>query len=257
VIVSHHLWDFWVTLLGRCIFSPDMMDASPPDYSDLRALILNCTLKPTPQPSNTEALAENAAAIMRAHGVHVESLRAADYVIPPGIEIDMTSQDCERDDWPIVQELVLAADILVLATPIWLGDKSSVCTKVIERLYAHANLLNARDQWLYYGRVGGVAITGKRDGLKQVGMQILYALQYLGYAIPPQGDFGWIGGGPPSLSYADPGSGGPEHDHTRRNTAFTTCNLMHLAALLKRAGGFPAYGNQRPAWESGLRFGHP
>ena len=76
-------------------------------------------------------------------------------------------------------------------------------------------------------------------------MNVLYSLQHLGYTIPPQADAGWIGEAGPGPSYLDPGSGGPENDFTNRNTTFMTWNLMHLAAMLKRAGGIPAYGNQR------------
>ena len=85
-------------------------------------------------------------------------------------------------------------------------------------------------------------------------MNILYSLQHLGYTIPPQADAGWIGEAGPGPSYLDPGSGGPENDFTNRNTTFMTWNLMHLARLLKAAGGFPAQGNQRSAWDGGQRF---
>ncbi len=88
---------------------------------------------------------------------------------------------------------MLAADILVLGTPIWLGEKSSVCTKVIERLYGYSGHLNEQGQWIYYGRVGGVLVTGNEDGIKHVAMNVLYSLQHLGYVIPPQADAGWIG----------------------------------------------------------------
>ena len=142
------------------------------------------------------------------------------------------------------------ADILIIGTPIWLGEKSSVCTRVIERLYGFSGELNDRGQWAYYGRVGGVVVTGNEDGVKHVAMNVLYSLQHLGYVIPPQADCGWIGEAGPGPSYADPGSGGPENEFTRRNTTFMTWNLMHLASLLKRAGGVPAYGNQVSEWNA-------
>ena len=227
------------------------------DFSDLRALVVNCTLKPTPQPSNTDRLAQNAVAIMRANGVTVDEARAVDHVIPPGVQMDMTGQGFDRDDWPAIQERVMAADILIIGTPIWLGDKSSVCTRVIERLYGYSGELNAEGQYAYYGRVAGVVVTGNEDGIKHVGMNVLYSLQHLGYVIPPQADCGWIGEAGPGPSYADPGSGGPENDFTRRNTTFMTWNLMHLAAMLRRAGGIPAHGNQLPAWQAGEHFDHP
>jgi multimeric flavodoxin WrbA len=99
----------------------------------------------------------------------------------------------DRDDWPAIYAKVQAADILVLLAPIWLGEKSSVCTHVIERLYGNSHLLNEHGQYAYYGRVGGCLITGNEDGAKHCAMNILYSLQHLGYAIPPQADSGWMG----------------------------------------------------------------
>jgi multimeric flavodoxin WrbA len=227
------------------------------DFSHLRAIVVNCTLKPLPQISNTDRLAQNAVAIMRAQGVVVDEVRAVDHVIPPGVQTDMTEHGFERDDWPAIQARVMDADILIIGTPIWLGDKSSVCTRVIERLYGYSGTLNDRGQWAYYGRVGGVVVTGNEDGVKHVAMNVLYSLQHLGYVIPPQADCGWIGEAGPGPSYADPGSGGPENEFTRRSTTFMTWNLMHMAAMLRRAGGVPAHGNQVTEWEAGARFDHP
>jgi multimeric flavodoxin WrbA len=161
------------------------------------------------------------------------------------------------DDWPGIAEKVLAADILVLGTPIWLGDKSSVCTRVVERLYSLSSETNEAGQYVFYGRVGGVVVTGNEDGVKHVAMNVLYSLQHLGYVIPPQADAGWIGEAGPGPSYLDDGSGGPQNEFTQRNTTFMTWNLMHVAAMLKDAGGVPAYGNQRSAWDAGARFDHP
>ena len=200
---------------------------------------------------------DNSIAIMEANGVAVENIRVADREVPPGVDEDMTEHGFERDDWPAIQQQVLDADILVIGTPIWLGEKSSICTRVIERLYGYSGNLNERGQWVYYGRVGGVLVTGNEDGIKHVAMNTLYSLQHLGYTIPPQADAGWIGEAGPGPSYADPGSGGPENEFTQRNTTFMTWNLMHLAAMLKRAGGIPAYGNQRAEWDAGARFDHP
>ncbi len=227
------------------------------DFSDLRTLVVNCTLKRSPEPSNTQALMDNAIAIMRAQGVEVDVVRAVDHVIPPGVYEDMTEHGCERDDWPDLQARVLAADVLLLGTPIWLGAKSSVCTQVIERLYGYSSRLNDQGQWIYYGRVGGVVVTGNEDGIKHVAMETLYSLQHLGYVVPPQADAGWIGEAGPGPSYADPGSGGVENEFTRRNTTFMTWNLLHVARMLKDAGGIPAHGNQRAAWDAGARFDHP
>jgi multimeric flavodoxin WrbA len=227
------------------------------DFSDLRAVYINCTLKPSPALSHTRVLANRSIEIMRKHGVAVEVIRAVDYDIAPGVWPDMTEHGAVRDDWPWLFPRVLDANILVLLTPIWLGEKSSVCTRVIERLYGNSHLLNDAGQSTYYGRVAGCLVTGNEDGIKHCAMNILYSLQHLGYTVPPQADAGWIGEAGPGPSYADPGSGALDNDFTNRNTTFMTWNLLHMAQLLKAAGGIPAHGNQRSEWDAGCRFDYP
>jgi len=227
------------------------------DFSDLSAVFLNCTLKRSPQASNTEGLIRVSQAILEKNGVAVEVLRPVDHDLAFGVYPDMTEHGWEKDDWPAILEKVMAAEILVVGTPIWLGEKSSVCNQVIERLYSASGQLNEHGQYAYYGRVGGCLVTGNEDGVKHCAMNVLYSLQHLGYTIPPQADAGWIGEAGPGPSYLDPGSGGPENDFTQRNTTFMTWNLLHLARMLKDAGGIPAHGNQRSEWDAGCRFDHP
>lgn len=226
-------------------------------YADLRAVFINCTLKPSPQLSHTEGLMQVAAAIMRKQGVQVDLWRAVDHAIAPGVYPDMREHGLAEDAWPELWPRVAAADILLLGTPIWLGERSSVCTRVIERLYAMSGQLNDKGQYLYYGKVGGCIVTGNEDGVKHCAMGILYSLQHLGCVIPPQADAGWIGEVGPGPSYLDEGSGGPENDFTQRNTTFMAWNLMHAARLLKDSGGLPAHGNLPEAWRAGERFDHP
>jgi multimeric flavodoxin WrbA len=227
------------------------------DFSDLRAVLVNCTLKRSPALSHTRGLMDVTAAILEENGVAVEVIRAVDHELPPGVYPDMRDHGWERDDWPALHEKVMASDIFVLGTPIWLGEKSSVCQRVIERLYGNSAILNDQGQYAFYGRVGGCIVTGNEDGVKHCAMGILYSLQHLGFTIPPQADAGWIGPIGPGPSYLDEGSGGPANDFAQRNTTFMTWNLLHLARLLKDRGGIPAHGNQRSAWEAGCRFDHP
>ncbi|HST81857.1 MAG TPA: flavodoxin family protein [Kineosporiaceae bacterium] len=230
-------------------------------YDDLRALFINCTLTRSPEPSHTDLLIDISRKIMEAQGVSVDVIRAIDHDIAIGVWPDMTEHGWATDDWPRIYQQVLAADILVIAGPIWLGDNSSVTKQVIERLYACSHLLNESGQYAYYGRVGGCLITGNEDGVKHCAMNILYSLQHLGYSIPPQADAGWIGEAGPGPSYGDLREDGTaiglDNDFTNRNTTFATWNLMHLAALLKQTGGIPAHGNQRSAWDAGCRFDFP
>ncbi len=227
------------------------------DFSGLSALFLNCTLKKSPELSHTEGLIRISRAIMERSGISVEVVRPVDNDIATGVWPDMTGHGWDTDDWPKLYDKVKAADILVLTTSIWLGEKTSVCTQIVERLYASSGDLNEQGQYAYYGRVGGCLVTGNEDGAKHCAMNILYSLQHLGYVIPPQADAAWLGEAGPGPSYLDPGSGGPENDFTNRNTTFMTWNLMHLALMIKNAGGIPAHGNQRSSWDAGCRSDFP
>jgi multimeric flavodoxin WrbA len=164
----------------------DLCTSSVWDFSDLHALYVNCTLKPSPDVSNTQGLIDLSIAIMQANEVTVDQFRAVDHLIAPGVYPDMREHGAAGDEWPELYERVQAADILVLGSPIWLGEKSSVCTRVIERLYGNSSQLNEHGQYAYYGKVGGCVITGNEDGVKHCAMNILYSLQHLGYVIPPQ-----------------------------------------------------------------------
>src|SRR6188472_4392000 len=139
---------------------------SPYDFSDLKAVFINCTLKRSPEVSNTEGLADLAMTIMRRTGVEVELVRAVDHDIATGVWPDMTEHGWQSDAWPDLAARVQASHILVLAGPMWLGDNSSVMKQVIERLYAGSSQLNERGQYAYYGKVGGALITGNEDGIK-------------------------------------------------------------------------------------------
>jgi multimeric flavodoxin WrbA len=195
---------------------------------------------------------------MEKHGVEVEVIRAIDHDIATGVWPDMREHGWATDEWPEIYKKVQAADIVVIAGPIWLGDNSSVTKRVIERLYANSHILNKEGQYADYGKVGGCLITGNEDGIKHCAQNVLYSLGHLGYTIPPQADAGWIGEAGPGPSYGDKLEDGTvvgvSNDFTNRNTTFMTWNLMHVAKMLKNNGGIPAYGNQRSKWEAGSRF---
>ncbi|MEM6396259.1 MAG: flavodoxin family protein [Bacteroidota bacterium] len=226
------------------------------DFSRLKALFINCTLKASPRKSHTQGLMDVSIKIMEQERVDVECLRLVDHDIAFGVYPDMKEHGVKTDAWPEIWPKIDKADILVIGTPIWLGERSSVCTQLIERLYAHSGERNEKGQYYYYGRVGGCVITGNEDGVKHCSMGILYALQHIGYSIPPQADCGWLGEVGPGPSYLDEGSGGPENDFTNRNTTFMTYNLLHLAQILKDQGGYPAYGNSRRDWDNGERWNY-
>ncbi|WP_424960946.1 flavodoxin family protein [Ekhidna sp.] len=225
-----------------------------PDFSSLSAIFINCTLKKSPRQSHTQGLMQVSMDIMEKECVSVEYVRLVDHDVPYGVYPDMTEHGYDADEFPEVFKKVMKADILVIGTPIWLGEKSSVATKLIERLYGMSGKQNDKGQYIYYGKVGGCVITGNEDGIKHCAMGMLYALQHLGYSIPPQADCGWIGEAGPGPSYMDKEANAYENTFTNRNTTFMTYNLMHLAKMLKENDGYPTYGNSRKDWDDGTRW---
>lgn len=238
------------------------MAKSETNYSDIKAVFINCTLKKSPAESHTQLLMDKSIAIMKKQGVNIETIRAVDHDIAFGMSPDMTKEGWERDAWPEIQARVMESDIVVIGSPIWLGAKSSLATLVVERLYSASGETNNKGQYLYYGKVGGCLVTGNEDGAKAVAMETLYAMQHIGFTIPPQADAAWLGEAGPGPSYGDKVEGqdspaGFDNDFTNRNTTFMTWNLLHFARLLKDNGGVPDYGNIPSEWNDGTRFDFP
>lgn len=232
------------------------------DFSALKAIYINCTLKKSPEKSHTDALIKVSKTIMEKEKVSIDEIRLVDHEVASGIYPDMTEHGWKDDEWPALSKRVMDADILILGTPIWLGEKSSEAQKLIERLYSMSGQTNDKGQYNFYGKVGGCIITGNEDGIKHSAMGILYSLQHIGYSIPPQSDCGWIGKVGPGPSYGDKEWDGKkldvpvgfESDFTNRNTTFMTYNLLHLASMLKQNNGYPSYGNSREDWDNGERW---
>lgn len=232
------------------------------DFSGLSVVYINCTLKKSPEKSHTESLMNVSKAIMKGEKVKIDEFRLIDHDVANGVFQDMTEYGWKVDEWPSLFKRIMAADILIVGTPIWLGEKSSIAQKLIERLYAMSDQTNEKDQSLFYGKVGGCIITGNEDGVKHCAMGILYSLQHVGYSIPPQADCGWIGKIGPGPSYGDKEVKGEklitpvgfDSDFTNKNTTFMTYNLLHLAAMLKENNGYPNYGNSRKKWDDGERW---
>ena len=174
---------------------------------------------------------------MEKHGAEVEVIRAVDHDIATGVWPDMRDHGWTSDDWPMIFEKVLASDIFVLAGPIWLGDNSSVMGAV--------PLLRTRR------RLSDHRQRGRRQALRSE-RPVHIAAHRLHHPAPGGRRLdrrGWPG---PVVS--GPWLRGPENDFTNRNTTFMTWNLMHLAWMLRAAGGLPAHGNIRSGWDAGCRY---
>jgi multimeric flavodoxin WrbA len=222
-------------------------------FKDLRALFINCSIKKEKKGSHTQLLINKVTNIMEHEGVSVDQLYLLDHHVAFGMIKDGKEEGLE-DEWPSIQKRILDADILVIGTPIWLGDKSSVASLVVERMYAYSGDRNEKNQYIYYGKTAGCIVTGNEDGIKHCARDILYAMQHIGYTIPPQADCGWVGEAGPGPSYGDKVEGsdiptGFDNDFTNRNATFMAWNLMHTARMLKQAGGLPAVGNTTDGWE--------
>ena len=204
--------------------------------SKLNVLFLNASLKGSAEMSNTEALYEQTQAIFEKEGAETESVRLADYRIDYGISPDMGN----GDEWPIILDKVKEANIVILGTPLWLGEKSSIATLAIERLYGSSSETNQLGQAIYYNKVGGVVVTGNEDGAKHASASILYGLSHIGFVVPPNVDTYWVGEAGPGSSFVE--ANGKDNEFTQKHVEMLAYNTMYFARLLKDHP-IPAKGN--------------
>lgn len=202
----------------------------------LKAVVLNCSLKGSGEISNTRALIDEVVKVFDKKKVETKVFRLADYNIPVGISDDLG----EGDDWPEIFAEIKAADILIIGTPIWLGEKSSIATKAIERLYGGSSLTNEKGQSIYYNKVGGVVVTGNEDGGKNASRSVIYGLTHIGFTIPPNVDAYWVGEAGPGPSFIE--AEGTKNDFTMNNAKTMGYNLVHFAEMLN-AQPIPVEGN--------------
>lgn len=200
--------------------------------TQLTALALNCTLTKSPGSSSTALLGDQVLAKLAKHGVVGEQIRVVDLDVAPGVEADMGG----GDEWPRIRDRVHAADILVLATPTWMGHPSSVAARVLERLDAELSETDEAGRPALFGKVAIVAVVGNEDGAHKIAADTFQALNDVGYTIPAQGVTYWNGEAMHTTDYKD-------LEETPEMTASTTsvaaANAAHLARLLA-AQEYPA-----------------
>ncbi|AJD90414.1 BRAMP domain protein [Jeotgalibacillus malaysiensis] len=202
----------------------------------IKALILNASLKSSEEESNTGYMAKEVADILKQEEAEVEIIRLADYHIAFGIDTDMGGDD----QWPEIYEKVKEADIVMIGTPLWIGEKSSLATVAMERLYGGSSDTNDKGQAIYYNKVGGVLITGNEDGAKQAAASVLYGLSHIGFTVPPNVDAYWVGEAGPGPSYIE--AEGYKSEFTQSHIQMLAYNTLHLAKILKE-NPIPAKGN--------------
>lgn len=195
---------------------------------ELKALFLNCTLKNSPEISNTEAFIYEAEKHFQKLEVITEQIRVVDY----NVKFGNTSDEGEGDDWPEILGKVKESDILILATPIWRGDRSSVAKMVGERF--DGVMSDQRDdqgRYFTYNKVAGVMIDGNEDGAKKSISSILYDLSEQGFSIPVNAFSYYVGKAGPGPSYIE--AGGAKHEFTNNMLLLMVHNMVHLARVLK------------------------
>ncbi len=201
----------------------------------LKALFLNCSLKSSDEVSNTEGFINDVQTHYNQLGVESEIIRLADMNIGFGIGEDLG----DGDEWPKVLEKVLAADIVIIGTPLWLGEKSSIATLTIERLYSVSSKKKDNGQSIFYNKVGGAIMTGNEDGAKHAAASLLYGLSHIGFVVPPNVDAYWVGEAGPGESYI---KAGRDNEFSKTAIKRLAYNTYHFAGMLKN-NPIPAEGN--------------
>lgn len=196
----------------------------------MKALFINCTLKRSPGFSNTGALAGRAAAQLREQGIETEIIRLNDYQVLTG----NSSDEGNGDEWPQILEKIKACHILVIATPVWMGHLASTAQKVIERLdavFSDKTLMDqTTGQYMPYNKVAGCLVTGNEDGAHNCAAQILWAMQEVGFTIPPNVNAYWVGMAGGEQDYVE--AGGERYLYTNKSLRYMTANLAFMARLL-------------------------
>jgi multimeric flavodoxin WrbA len=194
--------------------------------NNLKATVLVCTLSKSPKKSSSELLASELLSEMEQYGVTGETFRIADHVVRFGVEKDMG----DGDAWPLIRQSILDADILILSTPIWMGQPSAVTKMVLERLDAELAETKEDGTPTMYGKVAAVAVVGNEDGAHHVSADVFQALSDVGFTIPAGGPTYWVGEAMGSVDYQDLEE---KPKKTISTTKTLAVNTAHLAKLLK------------------------
>jgi len=196
----------------------------------IKVLILNCTLKYSPEISHTQALIDKVKKLYEERGIEVETLRVTDYNIRFGVQSDKVKDD---DEWPKIYEKIKACNIFIIGMSIWMGVRSSVASMVIERLDGSYNDGDpVTGQFPLYNKVGAAIVTGNEDGAHDCLAYTLFNLSHFGCVIPPNCDTYWVGPAGPGPSYIE--AQGDKHLYTNKTARYLVHNTIHFAKILKK-----------------------
>jgi len=203
-----------------------LRNGAPVSDEPLHALAIVCSLNPSPTKSSSELLASQLLDDLRGFGVTGDSIRAVDYEIKPGVALDMGNGDA----WPLIRERVMGADILIVATPTWMGQPSSVCQRVLERLDAELSEKDEAGRLLTYGKVAACVVVGNEDGAHHISAILYQVLSDVGFTIPAGGVTYWNGAAMHRTDYKDLDS---IPDEVALTTKTLAAHSAHLARLLR------------------------
>lgn len=194
----------------------------------LKALFLNCTLKKSPEVSNTRAFIDKSISIFKELDVETEVIRVIDYNINFGTATDMGN----GDQWPAIHNQIKQADILIIATPVWRGDRGSIAKMVSERMDGlFSDDHNENDQYMTYNKVAGALVDGNEDGAKKAISSILFDLSEHGFTLAVNPFSYYVGEAGPGPSYIE--AKGDKHEFTNNMLLIMAQNMVHLAESLK------------------------
>ena len=194
------------------------------ETAPLTALALVCSLKPSPAPSSSDLMARQVLEELGRHGVTGDVVRVVDHDVKPGVEVDMG----EGDAWPGIRARLMAADVLIVSTPTWVGHMSSVAQRVLERLDGELSETDETGRPLITGKVAATAVVANEDGAHKITADLMQGLNDMGFTIPAQGGTYWNDEAMGSRDYLD-------LDETPEAVASTTATLAENAAVLARA----------------------
>lgn len=192
----------------------------------MKALFINCSLKKSNELSNTQALMDEVIKRLQSNQIDCESVRIADYFIPYGI----TDDAGDGDQWPEILKKIKKSSIVVIGTPLWIGEKSSIAKNVLERINGSASLTDENDRPIFYNKVGGVVVTGNEDGAKNAASSIIFGLNYMGFTMPPEPVAYWLGEAGPGPSFIE--AEGIKSEFTVGQVKTMSTNLVHAANAL-------------------------